>query len=106
MSKRDELDETACGTAATVMVSLRMPLGVKKKVEERAKANGVSQTDYIVEAINEGIGLRHMLHAVEGALKKDPPPFSDDDWKPSKGECMTFIQNAVQKAINEMDEER
>ncbi|WP_165052373.1 MULTISPECIES: hypothetical protein [unclassified Adlercreutzia] len=101
MGKIDELDQTARGTAATVMVSIRMPVGVKKKVEERAKANGVSQTDYIVEAINEGVSLRHMLHAVEGTLRKDPPPFSDEDWKPSRGECMTFIQNAVQEAINE-----
>lgn len=83
----------------TVMMSLRVPVEVKAQLADMAKERGMSQTDIVVNAVEDSVGLAKAMAAVSDCLQQNPPPFVPDGWKPSSSECMTFILRAVDDAI-------
>lgn len=85
--------------SGTVMMSMRLPVDVKAQLVELAKEKGVSQTDVVVSAVEDSVGLARAMSAVSDCLQQNPPPFVPDGWKPSSSECMTFILRAVDEAI-------
>lgn len=86
-------------SANNVLISLRVPTALKEEIAESADAQGITQTDLIVSAVENSIKLDRALAAVSKCLSDNPPPFVADDWKPSTSECMTFILRAVDAAI-------
>lgn len=87
------------GKSGTVMMSMRLPVDVKAQLVDLAKEKGVSQTDVVVSAVEDSVGLARAMSAVSDCLQQNPPPFVPDGWKPSSSECMTFILRAVDDAI-------
>ena len=93
------------GKSGTVMMSMRLPVDVKAQLVDLAKEKGVSQTDVVVSAVEDSIGLARAMSAVSDCLQQNPPPFVPDGWKPSSSECMTFILRAVDDAIKRKEKQ-
>lgn len=83
----------------SVMISLRIPKTLKESVQEAAKRHGRSQSEQIIISVEDGLAMQNAIKAVSDCLQKNPPPFVSDDWKPSVGECTTFILQAIDDAI-------
>lgn len=93
------------GKSGTVMMSMRLPVDVKAQLVDLAKEKGVSQTDVVVSAVEDSVGLARAMSAVSDCLQQNPPPFVPDGWKPSSSECMTFILRAVDDAIKRKEKQ-
>ncbi|WP_165043632.1 Arc family DNA-binding protein [Adlercreutzia sp. ZJ138] len=83
----------------SVMVSFRIPRELKARVKEEADANGRSQSEQMINSIEDGLSLGNAVEAVRECLSKFPPPFAAVGWEPSSNECMSFILEAVDNAI-------
>lgn len=84
----------------SVMVSMSMPKRLKERVKVTADKDGRSQSEQMIVMIESGLTIRNAMKAVRAYLKKTPPPFTDEGWEPSQEECMVFILESIEKAID------
>lgn len=83
---------------SSVMVSLRMPGDVKRKLDEKAMRTGITKSKLLCDSFESMSGMGKVLDAVREHLAACPPPLIES-YEPSDSECLVFIARAVAKEI-------
>lgn len=80
------------------MTSFLIPKDLKEKVDAVAERDNISKSEAMIRAITVGMYLDNAMEDIKDALKKNPPPYTDEGWEPTFSNCLCFALFSLQYA--------
>lgn len=87
--------------AQAQLISLRIPVQLKNLVHIIAKNKKWTQSQQIIQSVEDSFTLQKVVAAVSEHLAAEPPLFAIPGWQPSRERCMEYIFDAVESAVAE-----